>query len=328
MILSISTAGYINESIFDELMKRSTSVLNGTSRERRLLPLIYDIDDTDRWNDINELQKSNPNMNVSVSTDYLLEEIAIAEGSLSKKAEFLTKYCNVKQNASTAWLEAKHIMQNFNGEDLQPQALANTYAVAGLDLSRTTDLTAACVIVEKNGKLNVLTKFWLPAERIQEATERDGLPYEIYIKRGILEPSGDQVIDYKDCYNWLVSLIEEYKIYILNIGYDRYNAQYLTSDLEAYGFHCESVHQGENLTGIINETEGQIRGGHFNFGNNDLMKVHLFDSSLKINTVNGRRKLIKASSTAHIDGTAALLDAMCVRQNHFAEIGDQLRNEG
>ena len=98
--------------------------------------------------------------------------------------------------------------------------------------------------------------------------------------------------------------------------------------MESYGWHCESVYQGENLTGIINETEGQIKSGAFNFGNNDLLKLHLFDSSLKINAVNGRRRLIKASSTAHIDGTAALLDAMCVRQNHLAELGDYLRNEG
>lgn len=327
LLISISTAGYVNESIYDELMKRSTSVLNGTSKEKRLLPLIYDIDDIEKWNDITELQKSNPNLNVSVKVDYLLEEIAIAEGSLSKKAEFLTKYCNKKQNISTAWLEASDIMKNF-GEDITTQDLANTYAVAGIDLSRTTDLTSACIIVEKNGKLNVLSHFWLPSARIEEATKRDGVPYRIYIERGLLSCSGENVIDYNDCFEWLREIQEKYKIYLLQIGYDRYNAQYLTAQMEAYGWHCESVYQGENLTGIINETEGQIKSGAFNFGNNDLLKLHLFDSSLKINAVNGRRRLIKASSTAHIDGTAALLDAMCVRQNHLAELGDYLRNEG
>ena len=91
LVLSISTAGYINDGIYDELIKRCTSFLLGSSKEKRLAPFLYMIDDVDKWNDINELQKSNPNLGVSVSVDYLLEEIAIAEGSLSKRAEFITK---------------------------------------------------------------------------------------------------------------------------------------------------------------------------------------------------------------------------------------------
>lgn len=105
MILSISTAGYINDSIYDELMKRSTSFLKGNSKERRLLPFLYMIDDVEKWNDIDELKKANPNMGVSVKESFFMDEIAVAEGSLSKKAEFLTKYCNIKQNSSIAWLE-------------------------------------------------------------------------------------------------------------------------------------------------------------------------------------------------------------------------------
>ena len=105
MILSISTAGYINDSIYDELMKRSTSFLKGNNKERRLLPFLYMIDDVEKWNDIDELKKANPNMGVSVKESFFMDEIAVAEGSLSKKAEFLTKYCNIKQNSSIAWLE-------------------------------------------------------------------------------------------------------------------------------------------------------------------------------------------------------------------------------
>src|SRR5699024_4571796 len=100
LILSISTSGYVNEGIYDELFKRSTRFLRGDSRERRLAPFLYLIDDIEKWNDINELRKSNPNLGVSITVDYLLEEIAIAEGSLSKRMEFFAKYCNIKQNSS------------------------------------------------------------------------------------------------------------------------------------------------------------------------------------------------------------------------------------
>ncbi|MBR3858437.1 MAG: hypothetical protein IKJ18_00245, partial [Bacteroidaceae bacterium] len=97
LLLSCTTAGYIHDGIYDELFKRSTRVLLGDSKETRLLPVLYTIDDVEKWNDINELRKSNPNLGVSVTIDYLLEEIAIAEGSLSKQAEFITKYANIKK---------------------------------------------------------------------------------------------------------------------------------------------------------------------------------------------------------------------------------------
>ena len=97
LLLSISTAGYARDGMFDEIFRRSTAVIKGTSKETRLAPFLYQIEDVEKWNDINELKKANPNLGVSLGVDYLLEEIAVAEGSLSKKTEFLTKYCNVKQ---------------------------------------------------------------------------------------------------------------------------------------------------------------------------------------------------------------------------------------
>ena len=92
-MLSCTTAGYINDSIYDELMKRATRFLLGDSKETSLLPFLYVIDDLEKWNDINELRKSNPNLGVSISVDYMLNEIAIAEQSLSKRSEFIVKYC-------------------------------------------------------------------------------------------------------------------------------------------------------------------------------------------------------------------------------------------
>ena len=186
LLLSCTTSGYVNDSIYDELMKRATRLLKGDSKEKKLLPFLYMIDDIEKWNDINELKKANPNLGVSVSVDYMLEEIAVAEQSLSKKAEFICKYANLKQNSSSAWLES-NVVQKASGEHLEPDMFRSMYCVAGLDLSQTTDLTSACVVIEKNGELYVLSKFWLPSEKIEEATARDNLPYNIYIQRGLLE---------------------------------------------------------------------------------------------------------------------------------------------
>lgn len=325
MLLSCSTSGYVNESIYDELMKRSTRFLLGDSKEKRLLPFLYMVDDVEKWNDINELRKSNPNLGVSVSVDFMLEEIAIAEGSLSKKAEFITKYCNVKQNSSLAWL-ATQTVEKCSGDALDLNDFKNSYCVGGIDLSQTRDLTAACIVIEKAGELYVFARFFLPAEKIDEATARDGVPYQVYIQRGLLQPSGDNFIDYRDVYKWFTDLVEIYQIYPLQTGYDRYSAQYLVQDMAGYGFHMDDVFQGENLYGVIQETQGLLEDGKIHLGDNDLLKAHLLNSAIKMSTERGRGKLVKVSPTVHIDGAAALLDAMTVRQKHYKDIGEQLKN--
>lgn len=326
LILSISTSGYINEGIYDELIKRSTRFLLGDSKERRLAPFLYMIDDIQKWNDINELRKSNPNLGVSVPVDYLIEEIAVAEQSLSKKAEFLTKYCNIKQNSSQAWLPSDAV-ERASGRSLSLEDFRGCYCVGGIDLSRTTDLTSCCAVIEKQNILYVFSKFFLPAEKLEEATARDGLPYAAYVQRGILKLSGDNFVDYHDCFNWFKELIEKYQIYPLKTGYDRYSSQYLVQDMKQYGFHMDDVFQGFNLTPVIRDTEGLMKDGAFCIGNNDLLKVHLLNAALKTEAESERSRLIKLSTNDHVDGTAALLDAMTVRQKYYSEIGAQLKNE-
>lgn len=242
-----------------------------------------------------------------------------------REGYYNTKYCNIKQSSSQAWLDAQAV-EHAAGEELHLEDFRNSYCVGGIDLSRTTDLTACVVVIEKNGQLYVFAKFFLPAEKIEEASERDGLPYAIYIQRGLLKASGDNFVDYHDCLAWFQQLVEEYQIYPLQVGYDRYSAQYLIQDMKQYGFHMDDVFQGYNLTPVIQETEGLLKDGRISIGGNDLLKVHLLDMAMKTEAESGRCKPVKMSANAHIDGGAALLDAMTVRQKYYSEIGEQLKN--
>lgn len=329
ILWSITTAGDVDEGIYDELMKRSTRFLLGESTESRLLPFIYQIDDVTKWDDINELRKANPNLGVSIKVDYLLEEIEKARGSHSKKVEFLKKYCNIKQNATQAWLDAETV-EKATSEPFALGDFPEHYAVVGVDLSQTTDLSAVTVLIEKDRKIYTFAHFWLPAEKIKEASTRDSLPYDAYIQRGILSPSGSNFVDYKDIYRYIVDLVEKYRIYPLKVGYDRYSATYLVQDLKNYGFQCDDVYQGTNLSGVISETEGRLKDGDILIGDNDLLKVHFLNSALKHDSERNRSKLVKVQQNAatHIDGMAAFLDAMTMRAKYHDEISEQLRNGG
>lgn len=327
MILSCTTSGYINEGIYDELFKRGTRFLLGNSNERRLLPVFYIIDNEEKWNDINELKKSNPNLGVSVSVDYMLEEISIAEGSLSKKAEFLTKYCCIKQSSSIAWLSTKDVEAssdlNFCFNDFY-----NCYAVAGVDLSQTTDLTSAAVVIEKNGIEYVFSHFWLPAEKLEEAIIRDEIPYKEMIEKGFLSISGEGFVNYTDVFLWFMNLVQNYKIMPLVVGYDRYSSQYLVQQMKNEGgFFMDDVFQGWNLTPAINKLEGEFKERKIKIGHNDLLKVHLLDTALQRDRMTKRIKIVKLNGYSHIDGTAALLDALIVKDKYAGEYGRQLKND-
>ena len=326
MMFGISTAGYENDGIYDELIKRSTGVLNGTSKETRLAPFLYMIDDVDKWNDINELKKANPNLGISTSVDYMLEEIRIAEGSLSKKTEFLTKYCNIKQNSSQAWLTTQDIRKCF-GNNLSLEDFRHTYALGGIDLSLAFDLTAAVIVIEKDGISWFDTMFFMPENKVEEATARDGLPYRIYQQRGLLTVCGENTVDYRAVHDWFRMLEKEYEILPLKVGYDRYSAAYLVQDMEEDGYTMESVSQGSNLTGVLIDMEGMIKDGRLRcINDNDLMKVHMLDAALKFEEGTNRRRLIKMNPRAHIDGMAALSDAICMRHNYYEEMAGRLAN--
>ena len=327
LLVSITTAGYVSDSIYDELIRRCTAVINGTSRETRLAPFLYMIDDPDRWNEINEIRKANPNLGVSLTVDNMLEDIAAAEQSISQAAEFKTKVCNLRQNASTAWLMAKDVNTCFSDTGKTLEDFRHTYALAGIDLSMTTDLTAVVVLIQKGETVWFFTRFYMPANKIEEATARDGIPYGKYVEQGYLILSGDNVVDYHDVETFYNDLVRKYEILPQKNGYDRYSAAFLVQDLQGMGFQMESVSQGSNLTGVIIDVEGMIKDGRLKSAeDNNLMKIHMMDSALQIYEDN-RRRLVKVSSTAHIDGMAALLDAMTMRRNYFNEMEHLLRNE-
>lgn len=326
LLFSISTAGYVSDGVYDELVTRGTRVLLGASKETRLLPVFYMIDDVEKWNDINELKKSNPNLGVSISVDYMLEEIAIAEQSLSKKNEFLCKYCNIKANSTSAWLSAETI-RRASCDPITLDQLRGSYCVLGIDLSQSVDLTAASIICRKNGKDYIYTQFWLPANALDAAISRDGLPYREYIQKGWLQLSGESYIDYEDVAAWVDMLVNDYEILPLKIGYDRYSSQYLVKTLKNQGYHTDDVFQGYNLHQCINELEAGLKDGTILIGDNDLLKVHLLNTALYSDGESRRNKLVKISKYAHIDGAASITDGLAVRGKYFDEIGEQLENE-
>lgn len=326
LIFSISTSGYQNDSIYDELIMRSTSYLQGSSEETQILPFLYMIDDVEQWDSMDELEKANPNLGVSVSKEYLQEEIRIAKGSLSKRAEFITKYCNIKQNSSQAWLEYQ-VVDKASKKEFTLNDFRECYAVGGIDLSQTTDLTCASIVVEKGGEEYVFSQFFMPKNRLQDLIELDKVPYDIYVKQGYITLSGENYVDYKDVKAWFDMLRKEYKIMPVRIGYDRYSAQYLVDEMSQKGYNMDDVYQGWNMAPEIRYFGGKLKDGRIHIGKNNLLKSHLLNVALKYESDNQRFKPVKMRPSDHIDGFVSVIDAMIVKAKYYKEIKFLIRNE-
>ena len=338
LIMSTGTAGYENEGIYDELIRRATAFLKGRKigkeKEKRLLPFLFIIDDVEKWDTREEIEKSNPNLDVSVSWEYYREQIAIAHSSLSKKAEFLTKFCNIKQNSSVAWLDFQDVERAAEKDadgipaSLSLESFRGCYCVGGIDLSRTTDLTAAAVVIERGGVDYCIVQFFMPQERYKQAIDEEGVPYNIFRERGFLTLSGDHVVDYHDVFKWFFDLVKVYKIKPLKVGYDRYSAQYLVQDMKDAGFHMDDVYQGTNLTPILIEFEGKLKDGRIIIGDNGLLQSHLLNVAVDISLNDSRMKPVKIDRRSHIDGSVAVFDAFTVKMKYYNEIGRLLENRG
>lgn len=314
--IACSTANYIDDGLYDELMARSTSVLLGTSEETRLLPFIYMVDDVKKWDDMNELKKAMPNLGVSVSYEFIEEEIRKAKGSHDYKLEFMTKYCNVKQNSISAWLSSQEIKKTIC-EKLDPEDFRGCYGVGGIDLSRTTDLTAASIVIRKNGLDYVLTQFFMPENKIDELSDRDHIRYRKFVDLGFLTPSGQNFVRYEDVADWFKMMRDKYEIVCCVVGYDRYSSQYLVDKMQNDGYQMDDVIQGTNLTSIINDFGGLLRDGVVRTGTNGLLQSHFASVALKKVANDNRVRPEKVDQRKHIDGFVSVIDAYTVRAKWY-----------
>jgi len=338
LIMSTGTAGYENDGIYDELIRRATAFLKGRSigkeKERRLLPFLFIIDDVEKWDTREEIEKANPNLDVSVRWEYYEEQIAIAHSSLSKKAEFLTKFCNIKQNSSIAWLDFQDVEKAVEKDDagaavaLSLDDFRGCYCVGGIDLSRTTDLTAAGIVIERRGINYIFVQFFMPQKRYEVAIDEESVPYNYFREKGFLTISGENAVDYHDVFNWFFNLVKVYKIKPLKVGYDRYSAQYLVQDMKDAGFHMDDVYQGTNLTPILIEFEGKLKDALIRIGDNGLLHSHFLNVAVDINLNDSRMKPVKIDRRKHIDGAVAVFDAFTVKMKYYNEIGRLLENRG
>lgn len=323
LLFCITTNGFVRDGIFDAQYEYASGILNGNIKNKRFLPFIYELDDISEWEDERCWIKANPGLGSVKSLDYLRQMVDKAKSDPSFKPTVLVKDFNMKQNPVTAWLNYEDII---NETVVDINSLKHSYAIGGCDLSATTDLTCATLLIRKPNDENVyvLQHYFLPQSKIDylEQTQSKEAPYKLWAEHGWLTINDGAQVDYSKVTQWFVDMVQSMDIRPLWICYDRALSGYWVPEMESYGFDMEKTAQGPfTWSQPMKEMGAAFHEHRVIYQNNPVLRWCLANTAAKALNKDGIETIqpVKMHQNKRIDGMVSLLNAWVGYVKHYGE---------
>lgn len=209
----------------------------------------------------------------------LRDKVQRAKNNPEELVNLLCKDFNIRQSEQDTWLTFEEIN---NEETYEDEDIYDTYAVAGVDLSSTTDLTCATVLIQKGEKKYCLQQYFIPSSNLQFKIQDDKIPYDKWEKRGLVTICEGAKVDYSQVTQWFLRIKEDYKISTLNIGYDPWNSQYWIDEMKTYKFKMYEVRQGaKTMSNPMKQLGADLIDKKLNYNNNPILKWCLCNTNVK-----------------------------------------------
>lgn len=330
LIFMTSTAGTVREDIYDEIYEECNNIINGYGdpigyKDERTLPVIYELDKREEWEEEKCWLKANPNLGVSKSADYLKEKVELAKKNKNLVKNLLCKEFNIRETSSEAWLTFE---QCVNETVVDIEYLKGSYAIGGCDLSATTDLTCATLLIKKPNDTNfyVLQQYFLPRCRIEEveANSKKEAPYLLWAEQGWLTICEGATVDYHQVTEWFNRMVSDNDIRPLWINFDRALSGYWVPEMKEYGFEMVDTPQGARTWNYPMKRLGGLLEEHrIIYQNNPMLRWCLLNTKKKSLNENGIESIqpVKEKSTKRIDGMVSLLNAFvgyCDKEDEYS----------
>ncbi len=324
LVYITSTAGTVREDIYDQKYEEAENVINGYDdpegyKDEHFIAFIYELDNRKEWTQEECWQKANPGLGTIKNKATLRSKVEKGKVDYRLVKNILCKEFNIRETSSEAWLtfEEADNKETFDIKELKPR-----YGIGGVDLSSTTDLTAAKVLfkVPDDPKIYVIQMYWIPEDLVEKRVQEDKIPYDIWIEKGYVRTCQGNKVSFKDVRSWFVEIQEQHDIYIWMVGYDAWSATYFVEDMEDYFGKgvMEAVHQGKKTESQpLKCLQADLRSNLIIYNSNPVDRWCLCNAAVDIDK-NDNISLMKTSkATRRIDGTAALMDAYVVLQDHI-----------
>ena len=306
-LFTITTAGYDRNSICFEEWEYARHVRDGIIEDPALLPVIYEVEEDDDWEDEETWRKANPSLGVTIKIEDMRAEYRKAKELPANENSFRRLRLNQWVSQETRFIP----MSAWDACSADPLPFLNRAWYGGLDLSQTTDLTAwARVAFDDDGFLDIDVHGFLPAENIIDRENRDRVPYREWERQGFITLTPGNVIDYDVVRN----MVDE-DAYSdgkpVEIGFDRYCArQFCEIELPGMGFETFGVPQGPtSLNDPTRKLLELVLSGKVRHGGNPLLRWTAENVTVTQDS-NGNIKPDKAKSTQRIDALAAVINAI------------------
>lgn len=314
MLLETSTMGTIRQNVFDIEYDYAAQVVDGAIEDETLLPVIYELDEEKEWLNEECWYKANPSLGTIKSIKALREKVERAKANPIELVNLLCKDFNVRQNSLNAWLT----FDDLNNEEIYEE-WKNCYTIGGVDLSSTTDLCCATLLGITKGKMKVKQMYWIPTNSLEKKIIEDKIPYDKWLKNGLIRLSGDSKIDYHDVTKWFLEEVQSNDLRPLWIGYDSWNAQFWCDEMKSYGFDMVEVRQGfKTESAPLKQMKADLMDKKINYNNNPITKWNLSNVVVKIDD-NENIMLSKEKAKQRIDGASSLMDAYVIYINKQQE---------
>jgi len=315
--INITTEGFIFDGYLDDELKKARKIIynedDGLSAER-FLPWLYTQDcEEEVWQSRSSWVKSNPTLGVIKKWDYLDEQIDIAKTSKADRIFVLSKDFNIKQNSSESWLnlEDYNYENTYNLEDFR-----GCYCLGAVDLSETTDLTCAKILMMKSGSdiKYIHTMYFIPEIKfdVDNDDHLAGAKYQEWAKAGYITVSEGSDIDLSIVADWFYKLYKDYDIKLIYCGYDqRFSKDWLKrmDDLFGYTKGNELILINQNaqtLSNAMKFCESEFKHQRINYSSNPVDKWCLGNSGIQVDN-QGRCLCVKKETNKRIDGAVTFI---------------------
>lgn len=324
LVYITSTAGTIREDIYDQKYEEAEMVINGYEdpdgyKDEHFIAFIYELDNRKEWTDETCWEKANPGLGTIKNRNTLKDKVEKAKKNPLLVKNLLCKEFNIRETSSEAWLtfEQANNTAVFDIRELKPR-----YGIGGVDLSATTDLTAAKVLfkVPEDEHIYVMSMYWIPEDLVEKRVQEDKIPYDVWIEKGYVRTCPGNKISYRDVKSWFVEVQQEHDIYLNLIGYDSWSAVYFVEDMQDYFGKSSMVPviQGKKtLSQPMKALGADLENNLIVYNNNPVDKWCLCNTAVDVDKNDNIQPIKGSKPRRRIDGTAALLDAYVVLQNNM-----------
>lgn len=323
LLFCITTNGFVRDGIFDAQYAYASGVIDGSIKDDRFLPFIYELDDAEEWDKSECWLKANPGLGTVKSYDYLTQMVDKAKSDPSFKPTVLVKDFNLKQNPVSAWLRFEDII---NETTVDMDYLSHSYAIGGCDLSATTDLTCATLLIRKPNDENVyvLQHYFIPQSKIDylEQTQSKEAPYKLWAEQGWVTINEGAQVDYSKVTEWFYDMVQSYDIRPLWVCYDRALSGYWVPEMVEHGFDMEKTAQGPfTWSQPMKEMGASFQEHKVIYQNNPILRWCLANTAAKALNKEGIETIqpVKMHQNKRIDGMVSLLNAWVGYVKHFDE---------